>query len=91
MYVGRYCQRKVCFFAHTQEQLWSKTKYKSHSTYRQRANGGHGSNGGEESASSPMPELAKKKNESNCFDGDPAIFEFFMLNGIFVSIFVSLF
>ncbi|KAF5743619.1 putative Zinc finger C-x8-C-x5-C-x3-H type family protein [Tripterygium wilfordii] len=30
------CRRKVCFFAHTPEQLRSETKYKCHFTYRPR-------------------------------------------------------
>ncbi|XP_059461584.1 zinc finger CCCH domain-containing protein 54 [Corylus avellana] len=67
---GRYCQRKVCFFAHTPEQLRSETKNKCHSAYRPRGNGGEES--ASSSSSSPVPELTtkKKKNEqSNCFDG----------------------
>ncbi|KAF5732274.1 putative Zinc finger C-x8-C-x5-C-x3-H type family protein [Tripterygium wilfordii] len=35
---NRLCQRKVCFFAHTAEQLRPETKYKCHFTYRPRMN-----------------------------------------------------
>ncbi|KAG2699191.1 hypothetical protein I3843_07G180900 [Carya illinoinensis] len=69
---GKYCQRKVCFFAHTPEQLRSETKYKCHYTYRARNNGGDRSNGNEGAISAvpPVPDqLTGKKNESNCFDG----------------------
>nr|AGT21469.1 PEI1-like [Carica papaya] len=37
---GRFCQRKVCFFAHTPQQLRSETKYKCQVTYRGRMYGG---------------------------------------------------
>ncbi|XP_057971211.1 zinc finger CCCH domain-containing protein 54 isoform X2 [Malania oleifera] len=31
---GHYCRRKVCFFAHTPEQLRSRTHYRCHYAYR---------------------------------------------------------
>ncbi|KAI4363625.1 hypothetical protein MLD38_019818 [Melastoma candidum] len=33
---GRFCQRKVCFFAHSMEELRAETKYKSNCVYRAR-------------------------------------------------------
>ncbi|XP_022738319.1 zinc finger CCCH domain-containing protein 54 [Durio zibethinus] len=33
---GRFCQRKVCFFAHTPDQLRSESKYKCHFAYKGR-------------------------------------------------------
>ena len=78
---GRYCQRKVCFFAHTPEQLRSETKYKCHYKYRPRMiNGGDGdrdgSDGQEDATPPPLPlplpvpvQLEKKHVESFCCDG----------------------
>ncbi|WCJ36417.1 Zinc finger CCCH domain-containing protein 54 [Euphorbia peplus] len=37
---GRFCQRKVCFFAHTPEQLRSEKKYTCPFIFRQRITGG---------------------------------------------------
>lgn len=69
---GPFCQRKVCFFAHTPEQLRSEVKYKCHFAYRPRANAGDRSNGKEAGAmSAPVPVFTteKKNYEHNCFNG----------------------
>ncbi|GMY06516.1 zinc finger CCCH domain-containing protein 54 [Fagus crenata] len=69
---GRYCQRKVCFFAHTPEQLRSETKYKCHYTYRPRMiNGGDdgvrdGSNVPEKATSVPVQNVDLQRC---CCDG----------------------
>ncbi|XP_010275497.1 PREDICTED: zinc finger CCCH domain-containing protein 54 [Nelumbo nucifera] len=45
---GKYCRRKVCFFAHSPEQLRSETKYKCYYTYgapMDRSNFGEGITG----------------------------------------------
>ncbi|KAK9292188.1 hypothetical protein L1049_020148 [Liquidambar formosana] len=43
---GRFCQRKVCFFAHTPEQLRCDNKYKCHFMYKARMEGSNGGGGG---------------------------------------------
>ncbi|GAV89334.1 zf-CCCH domain-containing protein [Cephalotus follicularis] len=48
-HAGRFCQRKVCFFAHTPEQLRTETKYKCRYAYRPRL-----LNTGRSATSSPL-------------------------------------
>ncbi|XP_034710481.1 zinc finger CCCH domain-containing protein 54-like [Vitis riparia] len=64
---GTFCQRKVCFFAHTPEQLRAETKYKCHFTYRvRRSNGGEdkrsGSDADERSVFVASEAAAKSEN-----------------------------
>ncbi|XWS60142.1 hypothetical protein CRYUN_Cryun07bG0009200 [Craigia yunnanensis] len=73
---GRFCQRKVCFFAHTSDQLRSESKYKCHFAYKGRMiNGGDqlmatGSGGGEGStvmqAHDPSSPFSSMMNRENC-------------------------
>ncbi|KAJ4706527.1 Zinc finger CCCH domain-containing protein [Melia azedarach] len=80
---GRFCQRKVCFFAHTPDQLRAEGKHKCHYAYRPRMipagdNFMMGSGSGssrEEYPTSPMtPQyspspISPLKTNENCFDG----------------------
>ncbi|XWS47713.1 hypothetical protein CRYUN_Cryun13aG0007800 [Craigia yunnanensis] len=75
---GRFCQRKVCFFAHTPDQLRSESKYKCHFAYKGKMmNGGDqlmgtGSGGGEGSTSmqNPSSPFSSMMNRENCsFEG----------------------
>lgn len=76
---GRFCQRKVCFFAHTPEQLRSQKKYMCPLVYRARgfiSNGdqdgilGCGSSGSEDGAtSSPVFGSSIRVYGGSYFDG----------------------
>ncbi|CAK7335880.1 unnamed protein product [Dovyalis caffra] len=73
---GRFCQRKVCFFAHTPEQLRSQKKHMCRLLYRARMSGedglfGTGSNSEDGAASSPMfgSPMAIRMDGGSYFDG----------------------
>ncbi|KAF8380584.1 hypothetical protein HHK36_028072 [Tetracentron sinense] len=72
---GRYCQRKVCFFAHTPEQLRSDTNHKCQYTYRVRMNssGGvdnkDGLDGGKRNLVSPPARDGNSVEENSDFEG----------------------
>ncbi|KDP22472.1 hypothetical protein JCGZ_26303 [Jatropha curcas] len=63
---GRFCQRKVCFFAHTPEQLRSEKKYACPFVYRARMNGG--SEEGSTSSGIRMDELLNSLRNWNIVD-----------------------
>ncbi|XP_057476004.1 zinc finger CCCH domain-containing protein 54 [Actinidia eriantha] len=70
---GGLCQRKVCFFAHTAEELRDETKY--HYVYRVRSNGGdtvgkvpYGGNGATSSSATPLIPVAPRTRVSGNSD-----------------------
>ncbi|XP_050221020.1 zinc finger CCCH domain-containing protein 54 [Mercurialis annua] len=71
---GQFCQRKVCFFAHTPDQLRSEKKYAYPFVYRARMNGGDGvlgfeSGGDERATSTPVVESPVRVDRRMCFEG----------------------
>ncbi|KAJ6714225.1 UNKEMPT FAMILY MEMBER [Salix viminalis] len=75
---GRFCQRKVCFFAHTPEQLRSQNKHTCPLVYRARMNGhengilGFGSSSEDGASSCPMlgsPVAMIRMDGGSYFDG----------------------
>ncbi|XP_015582391.1 zinc finger CCCH domain-containing protein 54 isoform X2 [Ricinus communis] len=68
---GRFCQRKVCFFAHTPDQLRSEKKYPCPFVYRARMDGrdgmsGFGSGGDQGATSTPAP---VRMDGRSCYEG----------------------
>ncbi|KAA8539756.1 hypothetical protein F0562_026448 [Nyssa sinensis] len=52
---GRFCERKVCFFAHSPEQLRAETKYKWHCACNSGNKGGSNGGGAATPALKPVP------------------------------------
>ncbi|KAF8042469.1 hypothetical protein BT93_A0945 [Corymbia citriodora subsp. variegata] len=66
---GEFCKRKVCFFAHSPDQLRPETKYKCRHTHRPRAAEIHGSRS---ATPARMPGSARENVESDVEVGDGA-------------------
>lgn len=66
---GRYCQRKVCFFAHTPDQLRSEKKYACPFVYRARMNGGDGGFGNGPGSEEGATSSPVRIDGGSCFEG----------------------